>query len=509
MVVLVIDDSKPVRSILTKMLRKLDFEVTEAANGQEAIERLRQIDVPQLAIVNWNMPVMDGMEFIRAVRADSRFARVRLLVISGESALATVERALAAGANDYMVKPVTGQTLAEKLTKLGIPVVAEVSPDKVERQGPSPAADKVTLLTGARPSRPSPSARIRVLIVDDSVVVRGVISSLLGEDPDIEVAGTAADGRIALEKLARTKPDVVLLDIEMPVMNGFETLKELRARDPRLPVIMFSSLTERGAAATLDALLLGANDYVPKPGGTAMRDAEAGKQAIREELIPKIKQFATTRLERCAAQAAAPIPAATRRPTARQRIDVVAIGVSTGGPKALSLLLPMFVPGCPVPTLIVQHMPPMFTSHLADRLSSKFDLRVREGDDGRQLQPGHVYIAPGGHHMQIKRLGERVQVHLNEDLPENSCRPSADVLFRSVAAVYGAASLTVVLTGMGDDGLRGCRQLHELGGHILVQDEQSSVVWGMPGQVARAGLADEILPLDSLGAAISRRVRRT
>jgi two-component system chemotaxis response regulator CheB len=152
-------------------------------------------------------------------------------------------------------------------------------------------------------------------------------------------------------------------------------------------------------------------------------------------------------------------------------------------------------------------MPPTFTSHLADRLSSEFDLHVREGDDGCELQLGHVYIAPGGHHMQIKRMGERVQIHLNEDPPENACRPSADVLFRSVAAVYGAASLTVVLTGMGNDGVRGCRQLHELGGHILVQDEQSSVVWGMPGHVARAGLADEILPLDSLGAAISRRVR--
>jgi two-component system chemotaxis response regulator CheB len=505
--VLIVDDSKPVRGILAKMLRELDFEVTEAANGQEAIERLRQIGVFQLATVNWNMPVMDGFEFIRAVRADSRFARIPLLVVSGESTQATVARALAAGANDYLVKPVTRQTLTEKLKKLGIPLAqSDDSPDQAKRLRPSPAVDEATLRVGPRPSPASPSAPIRVLIVDDSVVVRGVISSLLGADPDLEVAGTAADGRIALEKLSRTKPDVVLLDIEMPVMNGFETLKELRKRNPRLPIIMFSSLTERGAAATLDALLLGANDYVSKPGGTAMRDAAAGRQAIREELIPKIKQFAPTPPERRAAQAATPIPAQTRRPVARGRIDVVAIGVSTGGPKALSQLLPLFVPGCPVPTLIVQHMPPMFTSHLAKRLSREFDLHAREGDDGLELQPGQVYLAPGGYHMRIKRVIDRVRIQLNQDPPENACRPSADVLFRSVAEAYGAAALAVVLTGMGDDGLRGCRQLHELGGPILVQDEPSSVVWGMPGNVARAGLADKILPLESLGAEITRRV---
>jgi two-component system chemotaxis response regulator CheB len=196
-----------------------------------------------------------------------------------------------------------------------------------------------------------------------------------------------------------------------------------------------------------------------------------------------------------------------RRPSGKHRVDVVAIGVSTGGPKALSQLLPTFVPGCPVPILIVQHMPPSFTSHLADRLSREPDLPVLEGEDGRELEGGHAYIAPGGFHMQIKRVGERVLIQLNQDPPENACRPSADVLFRSVAAVYGPSSLTVVLTGMGDDGLRGCRQLRELGGLVLVQDEQSSVVWGMPGHVARAGLADDILPLDHLGAAISRRVR--
>ena len=184
----------------------------------------------------------------------------------------------------------------------------------------------------------------------------------------------------------------------------------------------------------------------------------------------------------------------------------MAIGVSTGGPQALAQLLPVFVRDCPVPIVVVQHMPPMFTRHLAARLSGKFDLHVCEGEDGGKLQPGHVYIAPGGHHMQIERVNSRPHIRLNTDPPENACRPSVDVLLRSVAEAYGAASLTVVLTGMGNDGVRGCRQLHELGGQIIVQDEQTSVVWGMPGHVAREGLADKVLPLDEIGAEITRRV---
>jgi two-component system chemotaxis response regulator CheB len=513
--VLVIDDSRPVRGILAKMLRELDFDVTEAANGREAIERLREIDVPQLVTVNWNMPIMDGLEFIRAVRSDSRFDRLPLMVVSAESEQATVDRAMEAGATEFLVKPVTKQMMKEKLTSLGItppqprPSADPPQPDRQSpaRTAPTPctAAPTPRTLAGRAPAA-SRSAPIRVLIVDDSVVVRGVISSLIEEDREVEVAGTAANGKIGLEKISRLNPDVVLLDIEMPIMNGLEMLRELRKRDPRLPVIMFSSLTERGTAATLDALLLGANDYVPKPGGTSMRDAEAGKQAIRQELIPKLKQFAVAHDKRLVPRAAAVVPGSTHRPAIGQRVDVVAIGVSTGGPQALAELLPAFVPDCPVPILVVQHMPPPFTRHLAARLSEKLKLHVCEGEDGRELQQGHVYVAPGGFHMQIERNRGRSRIRLNKDPPENACRPSVDVLLRSVAETYGAASLTVVLTGMGNDGLRGCRALYELGGRIIVQDEQSSVVWGMPGHVAREGLADGILPLDDIGPEISRRV---
>jgi two-component system chemotaxis response regulator CheB len=393
--------------------------------------------------------------------------------------------------------------ISEKLTSLGItcaqPRLTGDRP-RPDQRSPTPAGERVP-----RSSAASTQTSIGVLVVDDSVVVRGVISKLLGEDPNITVVGTAANGKIGLEQVSRLKPDVVLLDVEMPVMDGLEMLKQLRQSDPHLPVIMFSSLTERGAAVTLDALLLGANDYVSKPGGTGMKDADAGKRAIRQELIPKIKQFAAVSSKGSASTAAA-VPVSARRAAEKQRIDVVAIGVSTGGPQALAQLLPQFVADCPVPILVVQHMPPMFTRHLAERLSAKFDLPVSEGEQGLELAPGHVYIAPGGYHMQISGAHRRRCIQLNSEPPENACRPAVDVLLRSVAENYGAASLTVILTGMGNDGMRGCRQLRELGGRIIVQDEPSSVVWGMPGHVARAGLADKILPLDELGAEIKRIV---
>ena len=246
---LIIDDSKPVRSILSRMLRNLDFEIAEAANGQEGLELLHELGQPDLATVNWQMPKLDGLQFIRAVRADARYRELPLLMISSESEPSLVATALAAGANEYIVKPCTQQALSEKLTRLGLSTAG--SPKTVQS---SPAKN------GARSGR-----KIRVLVVDDSVVVRRVVSSVLSDDPDLEVVGAAVDGRMALEMLEPLAPDVVLLDVEMPNLNGLETLKALRKTHPRLAVIMFSSLTERGAAVTTDALLLGANDYVAKP----------------------------------------------------------------------------------------------------------------------------------------------------------------------------------------------------------------------------------------------------
>jgi two-component system chemotaxis response regulator CheB len=352
--------------------------------------------------------------------------------------------------------------------------------------------------------------KIRILVVDDAAVFRRLVADELSNDPALEVVGTAANGRIALAKMAQVSPDVVILDIEMPEMDGLATLAELRKSYPRLPVIMFSALTERGAEATLDALALGATDYFTKP--TNVGGLGASLEVIREQLIPQIKALCATKGgARGAARGTreAPVPLAPRpsplgpRPT----VQVLAIGASTGGPNALAEVFGRLPSDFPVPIVIVQHMPPMFTRLLAERLSAQFPIRVQEGSSGRLLQPGHAWIAPGDHHMIVVRDNLQARVVLHQDPPENSCRPAVDVLLRSVARTFGANSLTVVLTGMGQDGLRGCEAVREAGGQILAQDEVTSVVWGMPGYVARAGLADRVLPLSLIADEIMRRVQ--
>jgi two-component system, chemotaxis family, protein-glutamate methylesterase/glutaminase len=353
-------------------------------------------------------------------------------------------------------------------------------------------------------------ARIRVLVVDDSVVVRRLVTRVLEEDPEIEVVGVAANGRIALAKLAQLAPDVVTLDIEMPELDGLATLAELRPRWPRLPVIMFSTLTERGAEATLEALSLGASDYVTKP--TGLHNAAEALETVKAELLPRIKALHGARqLSRAPhAALAAPQPLApVVRPPVRigpVRIDLVTIGVSTGGPNALAELLPSLPGNFPVPVVIVQHMPPVFTRMLADRLDTRCAVRVVEAEGGEVLAPGTVYIAAGGRHLTLHRQGASVLTAANDDPPENSCRPAVDVLFRGVAELYGPNALAVVLTGMGQDGLRGAEVIRVAGGQVLAQDEESSVVWGMPGFVVKAGLADAVLPLDRLAGEIGNRV---
>ncbi|MDB5346063.1 MAG: response regulator receiver modulated CheB methylesterase [Schlesneria sp.] len=350
---------------------------------------------------------------------------------------------------------------------------------------------------------------IRVLVVDDAVVVRRIVSDVLSADPELEVF-TAANGKIGLAKILQVNPDVVMLDIEMPEMDGLETLVEIRKLYPKLIVIMFSTLTQRGAMATLDALARGANDYVTKPanvGGVA-----AAQQAIREQLIPKIKTLCG-KLERAVALPAKPNsvrPTATPRPASfiAAPIDIVAIGVSTGGPNALAEVLPAIPTNFPVPIVIVQHMPPMFTKMLADRLDAQCQIEVLEGATGDVLRPGRAYVAPGGHHMVVKRERTNVALITNQDPPENSCRPAVDVLFRSVVQIYGASVLGVILTGMGQDGLRGCEFIRDAQGQVIAQDEQSSVVWGMPGFVVRAGLADQVMPLNLIAAEIVKRVAK-
>jgi two-component system chemotaxis response regulator CheB len=350
-------------------------------------------------------------------------------------------------------------------------------------------------------------SRIRVLIVDDAVVIRRLVGDVLSADPEIEVVGTAANGRIGLQKITQCNPDVVTMDVEMPDMNGIETLKEIRKTWLKLPVIMFSTLTERGAAATLDALQAGASDYVTKPANVG--SVTAGLEAVRRDLIPKIKALAgRTAVPATVAPAArqiATLATACSPASLTGQINIIAIGVSTGGPNALAELLPALPATLPVPIVIVQHMPPMFTRLLAERLDAQSAIKVAEGRAGMTLEPGHAYIAPGDFHMTLQRRGTAVEVAVNQEPPENSCRPAVDVLFRSVVAQFGSGTLGVILTGMGQDGLRGCELIRETGGQVVVQDEASSVVWGMPGFVARAGLAHRVLPLNTIAGELVRR----
>jgi two-component system chemotaxis response regulator CheB len=368
--------------------------------------------------------------------------------------------------------------------------------------------------------------RARILIVDDSAVMRSLLRSVISADPTLEVAGTAADGASALSLLDTLRPDLVLLDVEMPVMDGLVTLKQLRARGHKMPVIMCSSLTQRGARVTIEALAGGASDYVAKPAGQSGR--EAAMQALSQDLIPKIHALTGQQT----ASPAASVPGLARAPFIHAPIlpplfqplappfktqphlsapAVLTIGVSTGGPAALDLLLPALPASFPLPVMIVQHMPELFTQLFAERLNSRCPLLVREAAEGDPVRPGTIYIARGNWHMEVLAAARGPfppTLHLTQGPLENHCRPAVDVLFRSAASVYGSGVLAVVLTGMGSDGMMGSRIVRGLGGSVLAQDQATSAVWGMPGAVTHAGLAQKVLPLGAIVPEILRVVSR-
>jgi len=349
--------------------------------------------------------------------------------------------------------------------------------------------------------------KLRVLVVDDAVVLRKLIGETLRRDPELEVVGAAANGRIALQKIPQVNPDVITLDVEMPEMDGLATLHELRKTYPKLPVIMFSTLTERGAVATLEALSLGANDYVTKPANVG--SVTEGMERLEQELIPKIKLHCRRHPpEPARGPLASPMSNPPRTAPLLPRsgpVEIVCIATSTGGPNALAEVFAGLQAGFPVPIVIVQHMPPLFTAMLAERITAHSEIPCHEGAEGQRIERGHAYIAPGGRHMEVRRSVSGLVLHLHDGPPENSCRPAADVLFRSVAAACGGASLALVMTGMGQDALRGCEIIREKHGGIVVQDEATSVVWGMPGSVAQAGWAHKIIPLSQIAGEMTRR----
>lgn len=341
--------------------------------------------------------------------------------------------------------------------------------------------------------------KIRTLIVDDAAAIRHIVAAVLAEDDDIKVVGTASNGQIALDKLDDLKPDIVILDVEMPNLNGLDTLKIIRKNNPNLPVIMFSAHTESGASITLNALAAGANDYVTKPSG-AKSTKEALSQ-LKSSLIPRLKQLCnkvqTTKQGSSSYK--------LRRTPKHNKLEIIVIGISTGGPNALLKLIPLFPEHFHIPIVIVQHMPPMFTKLLAERLNQQSHLSVQEATSEQELRPGAVLIAPGNFHLTLKRKETSILTELNQNPPVHSCRPAVDPLFLSAASIFGKHTLGIVMTGMGSDGCNGSQEIIRQGGEIYAQDEASSVVWGMPGAVVKAEFASKILPLNDLAKAVINR----
>jgi two-component system chemotaxis response regulator CheB len=369
---------------------------------------------------------------------------------------------------------------------------------------------------------------VRVMIVDDSAVVRGLITRMLEAEAGIQVVSSVSNGQMAISALTRTDVDVILLDIEMPVMDGISAISKLLEVDPGVRIIMSSTLTLKGAGVTMQAMQLGAADYVPKP--SAARDISGGVD-FRTDLIAKIKAWGAARRRNprkgapppSARPLPPPAPAGTTRsasaighggpvvlrPMPPDRPDVIAIGSSTGGPQALFAVLGQIKPGTlQQPILITQHMPATFTAILGEHISRVSGWEAAEARDGEPLRSGRIYIAPGDFHMIVETHGTEKVIRTNKNPPENFCRPAVDPMLRSLAAVYGRRVLAVILTGMGADGLKGGQALVAAGGALIAQDEASSVVWGMPGAVATAGICSAVLPLSGIADFIIKTATR-
>lgn len=350
--------------------------------------------------------------------------------------------------------------------------------------------------------------KIKVLVVDDTIFYRKIVSDILAELPDVEVVGTANNGKIALSRIRSLKPDLITLDIEMPVMNGLQLLEEINKQDLKADAVMLSSKTIKGGEATMQALELGAFDFIPKPDDDS---AETNKQQIKKDLNRILQAYKRhsqlgLKIEK-PVQARATLPdrrLAAKPLTRTEKSHVVAIGISTGGPNALAKMIPKLPADIGVPILLVQHMPPVFSASLARSLDSKSALTVKEAVNGEEVQSNTVYVAPGATQMMVASgVGLKKIIRISEDPPaENNCKPSVDYLFRSVAREYGSKATCVIMTGMGVDGKLGMRVTRASGAVSIAQEAESCTVYGMPKVVIEAGLADVIVPLDGIADAI-------
>ena len=370
--------------------------------------------------------------------------------------------------------------------------------------------------------RPKAGTPFKVMLVDDSAVIRGLMSRWIDSDPDIQVVCSVANGKQAVDQVAKTGAEVVVLDIEMPVMDGITALPLILEAAPNVRVVMSSTLTRRGADISLKAMSLGASDYVPKPDTTR---GVTTSEEFRKEILDKIKALAggvrasggvasaPARRSKSATTAAPAFRVAKTsakielRPMPRVMPKVLAVASSTGGPQALFDVFSKLGPKLTIPVLITQHMPATFTSILAEHLTKASGKPAKEGENGEVVKPATIYVAPGGKHMLVEKVGETVRIKLDDGPPENFCKPAADPMFRSIAKAYGGSVLSVVLTGMGHDGREGVRDILDAGGALIAQDETTSVVWGMPGAVAEAGLCSDVLPLGLISDKIIKIVK--
>jgi len=366
----------------------------------------------------------------------------------------------------------------------------------------------VTVALGRQRATASEAVPARVMLCDDSAVIRAAVARMLDSDPQVQVAARVSNGRQAIDEIARlakagTPIDVVVLDIEMPIMDGMTALPRILKADPGIRVLMSSTLTTRGAEIALRALRLGAADYVAKPGA-----AEIADDSFRQELLAKVKGLARMRRHRWIALQAASTTLSLRSQMVRSP-QLLAVGSSTGGPQALFTLMQGLGKQVPVPVVLTQHMPASFTPILAEHLNRLNGAPCAEARDGEALEPGRAYLAPGNRHLLIDGVPGSLRARLADDPPENFCRPSVDPMLRSAAKACGGRVLVVMLTGMGHDGLAGARQVVAAGGGVIAQDEATSVVWGMPGAVAQAGLCNQVLPLPSIAGRVLEALRGT